>query len=133
VPAKVTTFLMFEGKAEEAMNLYVSLFEDAAVGDIRRYGPGEAGPEGSVMQATFTLGGREFMCTDSPVHHAFTFTPAMSLFIDCTDEAQLERLYSRLSDAGQVLMELGDYGFSRRFGWVNDRFGVSWQLNLPHG
>jgi predicted 3-demethylubiquinone-9 3-methyltransferase (glyoxalase superfamily) len=55
----------------------------------------------------------------------------MSLFVDCSDEAQLEHLYAALSEGGQVLMELGDYGFSRRFGWVNDRFGVSWQINLP--
>jgi predicted 3-demethylubiquinone-9 3-methyltransferase (glyoxalase superfamily) len=129
--AKVTTFLMFEGKAEAAMTFYVSLFDDGAVTRLERFGPEGPGAEGSILQGAFTLGGREFRCFDSPVPHGFTFTPSMSLFVDCTDETQLERLYAALSEGGQVLMELGDYGFSRRFGWVNDRFGVSWQINLP--
>ena len=67
---------------------------------------------------------------DSAAPHAFTFTPAMSLFVECESEEEIRRLYSALSNAGQVLMPLDDYGFSKQFGWVNDRFGVSWQLNL---
>jgi predicted 3-demethylubiquinone-9 3-methyltransferase (glyoxalase superfamily) len=65
------------------------------------------------------------------VSHGFTFTPSLSLFVDCESEADLERIFAALSEGGGVLMPLGNYGFSRRFGWVNDRFGVSWQLNLP--
>ena len=130
-PQKITTFLMFEGNAEEAMAFYLSLFDDAEVISINRYGADGPGTEGSVQQATFTLAGQPFMCIDSPMKHGFTFTPAMSLFVQCADEAELGRLYAALAEQGTELMPLGDYGFSARFGWVNDRFGVSWQLNLP--
>jgi predicted 3-demethylubiquinone-9 3-methyltransferase (glyoxalase superfamily) len=128
---EISTFLMFEGGAEEAMNFYLSLFDDAEVVSITRYGAEGPGPEGSVMTAVFTLAGRRFMCSDSFVKHQFTFTPSVSLFVDCADEAELDRLYAALSEQGGELMPLGEYGFSRKFGWVNDRFGVSWQLNLP--
>lgn len=128
---KITTFLMFEGDAEEAMTFYTSLFDDAGIVDISRYGPGEDGPEGTVRLATFSLAGQRFRCIDSYVRHEFGFTPAMSLFVDCADEDEIDRLHRRLAERGQELMPLGDYGFSRKFGWVNDRFGVSWQLNLP--
>ncbi|MDB5611834.1 MAG: 3-demethylubiquinone-9 3-methyltransferase [Bradyrhizobium sp.] len=129
---KIKTFLMFDGKCEEAMNFYVSLFKDAAVTSIRRYGTGEAGAEGSVMQATFAVDGQTFMCVDSPVKHGFTFTPAMSLFVDCESEGEIGELFSKLSDGGQIFMPLDKYPFSRKFGWLSDRFGVSWQLNLPN-
>ncbi|MEJ8644771.1 VOC family protein [Streptomyces sp. MS1.HAVA.3] len=133
-PQKITTFLMFEGRAEEAMSFYLSLFDDAEVLSISRYGPDETGPgagaEGTVQHATFSLAGQQFMCIDSSVHHQFGFTPAMSLYVQCADEAEIERLYAALAEQGQELMPLGSYGFSPRFGWVNDRFGVSWQLNV---
>ena len=128
----VTTFLMFEGKAEEAMNFYVSLFPNSAVTSIARYGPDGPGAEGSVMHARFSLNGREFWCIDSPVKHAFTFTPAVSLFVDCASASEVDALFARLSAGGHVLMPLDAYPFSRRFAWVNDRYGVSWQLSLPH-
>jgi predicted 3-demethylubiquinone-9 3-methyltransferase (glyoxalase superfamily) len=131
MPATVTTFLMFEGKAEEALEFYVGLFDGAQVMQLERYGPLGPGVEGALSSATFMLGGQTFRCFDSPVHHAFTFTPAISLFVDCESEAEIERLYAAFSKGGEVRMALDDYGFSRRFGWVDDRFGVSWQLNLP--
>ena len=84
-----------------------------------------------MKRAEFTLAGHNLACIDSPVKHAFTFTPSMSLFIDCRDEAELEKAFQELSAGGKVLMPLGNYGFSKRFGWVADRFGVSSQLNLP--
>jgi len=127
---KVTTFLMLDGVAEEAMGFYVSLFRGSEIQRVERYGPGEQGAEGTVKQATFTLAGRDFMCIDSPVKHAFTFTPSISLFVECESESELESAFSRLSDGGGVLMPLGNYGFSTKFGWLNDRFGVSWQLNF---
>lgn len=127
----ITPFLMFEGKAEEAMNFYVSTFENARIIDIRRYGPGEAGKEGSVMKSTFSLAGQTLICIDSPAKHEFTFTPSISFFIDCTEEREVESLFSKLSQDGKVLMPLDNYGFSRKFGWVADRYGVSWQINLP--
>lgn len=128
--SKVKPFLMFEGKAEEAMNFYVSLFPGGEVLDVARYGAGQAGAEGSVMQARFSIGSQTIMCIDSPVKHAFTFTPAFSLFVECESEEELQRLYASLGEGGATLMPLNNYGFSRQFGWVNDRYGVSWQLNL---
>jgi predicted 3-demethylubiquinone-9 3-methyltransferase (glyoxalase superfamily) len=127
----VTPFLMFEGDAERAMAFYVSLFEDAEIMHIERYAPDGTEKDGLVLRAEFMLQGQRFVCIDSPVKHAFSFTPASSLFVDCTDDAELVRLFERLSDGGEVLMPLDEYGFSARFGWVTDRFGVSWQLNLP--
>lgn len=112
------------------MDYYTSLIEDSKITSIVRYGADEAGDEGTVMQATFTLKGQEFMCIDSNVKHEFTFTPAFSIYIICDTEKEIERLYKELSEDGQILMPIGDYGFSKRFGWINDRFGVSWQLNL---
>ncbi|MGF9713593.1 VOC family protein [Paenibacillus naphthalenovorans] len=127
----VTPFLMFQGQAEEAMNEYTSLIEDSKIISIIRYGPNEAGAEGSVKQAVFTLKNREFMCIDSHVKHEFTFTPSFSLFVDCDTEEEINRLFAHLSEGGQVLMPLGDYSFSKKFGWLVDKFGVSWQINLP--
>ena len=129
---KVTPFLMFqEGNAEEAMNFYTSIIEDSQITSIVRYGANEAGPEGTVMQAAFTLKGQEFMCIDSYVKHQFSFTPSFSIYITCNTEEELDNLYEKLGEGGQALMPLNDYGFSKKFGWLNDRFGVSWQLNLP--
>ncbi len=128
---RVSPFLMFEGAAEEAMRLYVSLFPNSGITNVERYGPGGPGPEGSVMVASFTVAGQEVRCSDSFVKHAFTFTPSISLFVDCESAAELDAAFARLAEGGQVLMPIGEYGFSARFGWVADRFGVSWQLNLP--
>jgi predicted 3-demethylubiquinone-9 3-methyltransferase (glyoxalase superfamily) len=130
-PQKITTFLMFEGDAEEAMTFYTSLFDDAEILGITRYGAGGPGKEGSVQHATFSLAGVPFMCIDSPAQHGFTFTPSVSLFVQCENEAEIDRLYAALAERGAELMPLGNHGFSAKFGWVNDRFGVSWQLNLP--
>ncbi|MGW4403497.1 VOC family protein [Nonomuraea sp. NPDC004702] len=128
---KTTTFLMFQNRdAEEAMNFYVSLFEDSKVVAVSHYGPEGPGPEGTVMHATFTLAGQEYMCIDSSERHAFGFTPSMSIWVACDTEEEIDRLYTALAEGGQPLMPIGSYGFSTRFGWVNDRFGVSWQLNL---
>lgn len=129
--ASVTTFLMFEGKAEEAMTFYTSLFKDGRVLTVDRYGAGGPGPEGTVKAARFSVAGRDFMCSDSFVRHDFTFTPSLSLYVECEDEAEIDDLYGGLGDGGAALMPLGDYGFGSKFGWVNDRFGVSWQLCLP--
>jgi predicted 3-demethylubiquinone-9 3-methyltransferase (glyoxalase superfamily) len=71
------------------------------------------------------------LASDSPVKHAFDFTPSLSFFVDCTSDEEQRRLFAELSDGGAVMMPLDDYGFSKRFAWVADRFGVSWQLNLP--
>jgi predicted 3-demethylubiquinone-9 3-methyltransferase (glyoxalase superfamily) len=130
MPNSVSTFLMFAGQAEEAMNLYVSLFEHSEVVYVERYGAGEHGKEGSIKVANFKLCGHDLKCIDSPMKHAFTFTPSISLFVECKSEAELDEAFKQLSEGGGVLMPLNDYGFSQKFGWLNDRFGVSWQLNL---
>lgn len=126
----VAPFLMFDGSAEEAMRLYIGLFRDSAITRIERYGAGEMGAEGSIKRADFTLAGRELICIDSPIKHAFTFTPSLSLFVDCESEAEFDAAFSSLSAGGEVLMPPDNYGFSAKFGWTNDRYGVSWQLNL---
>jgi predicted 3-demethylubiquinone-9 3-methyltransferase (glyoxalase superfamily) len=126
----VATFLMFDGTAEEAMTFYVSLFKGSEVTRIERFGPSEQRTEGSIKRANFKLVGHDLICFDSPVKHAFSFTPSISLFVDCENEAELDEAFKQLSAGGAVLMPLDNYGFSTKFGWVNDRFGVSWQLNL---
>jgi predicted 3-demethylubiquinone-9 3-methyltransferase (glyoxalase superfamily) len=126
----VRPFLIFEGRAEEAMNFYVSLFDDAKVVEILRYGPNQPGREGSVRLASFSIGDQTIRCIDSAVSHGFSFTPAFSLFVDCESEEQIVRLASALSEGGTTFMPLDNYGFSRRFAWMGDRFRVSWQLNL---
>lgn len=129
----VMPFLMFQGgRAEEAMNYYTSLIDDSEITSIVRYGANESGDEGTVMQATFSLKDQPFMCIDSNVTHKFDFTPSFSIFLTCDTEEELDDLYHKLIEGGQALMALGDYGFSKKFGWVNDKFGVSWQINLPH-
>lgn len=81
--------------------------------------------------AEITFGEQDIVAIDSPVKHAFTFTPAMSLFVDFDSSEALDAAFEKLSAGGQVYMPIDNYGFSRRFGWCSDRFGVSWQLNLP--
>ncbi|EJV72131.1 hypothetical protein BWGOE4_24410 [Bacillus mycoides] len=127
---KITTFLMFEGKAEEAMNFYTSLFDQSEIVNISRYDEKGPGKEGTVIYATFTLNGQEFMCIDSYVKHDFTFTPSMSLYVTCDTEEEIETVFNKLAQDGKVLMPLGSYPFSKKFGWLNDKYGVSWQLTL---
>ena len=128
---RVQPFLMFQdNNAEEAMHFYVSLFPDGEVLDISRYGPEGPGAAGSVKTARFSIGKQIVKCIDSPIKHAFTFTPALSLFVECESEDEIRRLSTALATGGAFLMPLGSYGFSRQFAWLNDRFGVSWQLNL---
>ncbi|WP_309086353.1 VOC family protein [Chelativorans sp.] len=128
---EITPFLMFQGgRAEEAMRFYVSAIPNSRIEQIERYGPGEDGPEGTVKQALFTLNGRAFMCFDSPVSHAFTFTPSISLFTTCDSPEEVDEVYGKLSEGGEVLMPLDTYPFSPRFAWIADRFGVSWQITV---
>ncbi len=126
----LTPFLMFEGSAEEAMQLYVSVFAGSTVTSLHKYNTGESGAEGSVKRAEIMVAGQPIICIDSPVKHGFSFTPACSLFVECESESELNAAFERLSADGAVLMPPNHYGFSTRFCWVNDRFGVSWQLNL---
>lgn len=131
-PTKITTFLMFDGHAEEAITLYLSLFNDAELIELTRYGPDGPGPAGACQLARFSLGGQIMMATDSIVEHQIGHNPYLSLSVNCDSDQEIERLYRALSDNGQTPMPLGDYGFSAKFAWVTDRYGVPWQLTLPH-
>jgi predicted 3-demethylubiquinone-9 3-methyltransferase (glyoxalase superfamily) len=84
------------------------------------------------MRADFTLAGQPVICIDSPAKHDFTFTPSMSMYVSCSGDDEISTLFTKLSERGKVMMPLDDYGFSQRFAWVADRYGVSWQLDLPN-
>ena len=122
---------MFEGAADEAMRFYVAQFPGSEILELVRYAPGEPGREGSVKHGMFRLGDQVVLCTDTEIQHGFTFTRASSLFVTCDSEEEIRRLAVALPEGGSTLMPLDNYGFSRQFAWVSDRFGVSWQLNLP--
>ena len=128
---QIITFLTFQKEdAEQAMNFYITLFDNSKIDHINRWGKEGPGKEGTIMNATFTLNGKSFMCSDSPPIHEWDFTPAVSNYVECSDESELERLFTKLSENGKVMMPLNNYGFSQKFGFVEDKFGISWQLNL---
>lgn len=126
----ITSLTFQKDDAEEAMNFYISLFDNSKIVNLQRWEKDGPGKEGTIMHAVFELNGQKFMCSDSPPVHNWDFTPAVSLYVECKNEEELERLFTRLSEAGEVAMPLDNYGFSQKFGWVIDRFGVSWQLNV---
>ncbi len=124
-------FLMFQGgRAEEALRFYVETIPGSRIDALERFGPEGPGPEGTVLRAYVTIAGQQVMAHDSFITHGFDFTPSFSFFLECADEAEFDRLFAALSAEGGVLMPPGNYGWSRKFAWVNDRFGVSWQLDL---
>jgi len=127
---EINPFLMFAAGAEAAMTFYLSLFPGSKIESLSHYGSEGPGAPGSVKQATLSLLGRRLEFFDSPVRHGFTFTPAISFAVSCDSVEEVDRLFAALSDGGQVLMGLDAYPFARRFGWVNDRFGISWQLRF---
>ena len=118
-------FLMFQGDCEEALSFYAEVIPGAAVTALHK------GPDGKVAMARLTIAGLEIMANDSPPVHDFTFTPSTSIFLTVETEAEVDALAEALGEGGKTMMPAGDYGFSKRFAWVQDRFGVSWQINLP--
>ena len=127
---QIVNFLTFqENNAEEAMTFYVKLFDNSKIIEIQRYQKGEPN-EGTVKFAKFLLNGSLFMCSDSYIEHDWSFTPAISLFIEFKTEEELIGVFEKLSEGGKIMMPIDNYGFSKKFGFVEDRFGVSWQLNL---
>lgn len=129
--SRATPFLMFQGgKAEEALRFYVDHLPDSRLESVEHFGSAAAGPEGTVLRAVAVIAGQRVMAHDSFVTHGFDFTPSWSFFLDCTDRAEFNRLFDLLSTAGAVLMPADNYGWSVRFAWVSDRYGISWQLNL---
>lgn len=123
----MASFLTFQkGEAEQAMNFYMALFDHSEIVSLRRWEQGSPGKEGTIMHATFRLNGQLFMCSDSPAIHDWDFTPAISNYVNCVNESDLNRLFEQLSVNGSVMMPLGNYGFSQKFGFVQDQFGISW-------
>jgi len=113
---KITPFITFDNQAEEAVNLYVSIFRNSKIVSMNRYGEGGPAPAGSVMSATFLLEGQEFYALNGGPH--FTFSDGISLFVSCVTQAEVDELWEKLSEGG----EKGPCG------WLKDKFGVSWQI-----
>jgi predicted 3-demethylubiquinone-9 3-methyltransferase (glyoxalase superfamily) len=113
---KITPFLWFDDKAEEAMNFYVSVFKNSKVGNVTRYGEGGPGPKGTVMSATFQLDGQEFFALNGgPL---FQFTEAVSFFVNCETQEEVDELWEKLSAGGK----------KSQCGWLKDKYGLSWQI-----
>jgi predicted 3-demethylubiquinone-9 3-methyltransferase (glyoxalase superfamily) len=134
--SKVTPFLWFDTHAEAAMRFYTSIFENSRIVSIQYYPEGfEEGPmhgmEGRVLHGEFELAGERFFALDGG--QVFSFTPAISFFVNCASEAECETLWARLADGGTVLMPLEAHSFSAKFGWVADKYGLSWQLSVGTG
>ena len=113
---KITPFLWFDGKAEEAMNFYVSVFKNSKVVRVTRYGEGGPGAKGTVMSATFQLEGQDFFALNGGPQ--FTFSPAISFFVNCETQQEVDELWEKLSEGGS----------KDRCGWLNDKYGLSWQI-----
>ncbi|MEA1672997.1 VOC family protein [Nitrospirillum sp. BR 11163] len=133
--ATVTPFLMFnpvdgQAQADRALALYAAAFPDMEVLEMARYGAEGPAVPGNVQKARFRIGTQQVLCIDSPITHAFTFTPSLSLFVTFTDTAALDHAFNTLSEGGGILMPLAAYPFSPRYAWLTDRFGVSWQVSL---
>ena len=117
---KITPFLWFDTQAEEAVKLYTSLFKHSSIGKISRYPPGLPGQEGKVMTVEFKLDGQDFIALNGGPH--YSFTPAVSMFIKCETQEEVDRLWSALSEGGTI----------EQCGWLRDKFGLSWQV-VPNG
>jgi predicted 3-demethylubiquinone-9 3-methyltransferase (glyoxalase superfamily) len=113
---KITPFLWFNNNAEEAMDFYTSVFKNSKKGDISRYGESGPGPKGSVMSATFELEGQTFFALNGGP--TYSFTPAISMFVDCRDQEEVDYYWEKLSEGGR----------KDRCGWLTDKFGLSWQV-----
>jgi predicted 3-demethylubiquinone-9 3-methyltransferase (glyoxalase superfamily) len=113
---RITPFLWFDDKAEEAMNFYVSVFKNSKVVRVSRYGEAGPGPQGTLMSATFQLEGQEFFALNGGPQ--FTFSPAISFFVNCETQQEVDDLWEKLSEGGE----------KSRCGWLKDKYGVSWQI-----
>ena len=113
---KITPFLWFDGKAEQAANFYVSVFRNSKVLSVTRYGEAGPGPKGSVMSAVFQLEGQEFYALNGGPQ--FKFSPAISMFVNCETQQEVDELWEKLSAGGKT----------NRCGWLDDKFGLTWQI-----
>ncbi len=132
---KITPFLWFDNNAEEAVNFYTSLFKNSKEGSASHYE--EAGakisgrPRGSVMTVPFQLYGQNFTALNGGPH--FKFNPSVSFLVNCKTENEVQKLWDKLSVGGKALMPLDKYPFSEKYGWIEDKYGVSWQIILAMG
>lgn len=113
---KITTFLWFDHQAEEAAHFYTSIFKNSKIGEVTRYGKAGPGPEGAVMVISFQLEGQNFLALNGGPQ--FKFTPAISLVVDCQDQAEVDRLWDKLCEGGRA----------DQCGWLQDKYGLSWQI-----
>ena len=124
----VETQLMFTGSAREAMDLYVETLGGSII-DLEVYPEDHPSLANKILRASFQIGDQRFSCIDSDPVHNFTFTPSMSVFVELDSVEELRRVSDILANGGELLMPPDNYGFSELFVWLNDRYGVSWQLN----
>ncbi|MCF4097815.1 VOC family protein [Maritalea mediterranea] len=122
---KLHPMLMFKGNASAALEHYTNAIPAAKVTDKRTR------EDGTIESANLLFGQNQLLMIDSPIDQPFDFTPSFSLFVFFEDQVSLDLAYERLSKEGQVMMNLGAYDFAKRYGWVSDKFGVSWQLCQP--
>lgn len=127
----ITPCLMFDGQAKKAISLYLEAFPSARLTLIDEYSANEGILCGRIKTATISLEAFDIRLIDSPVTHGFSFTPAVSLYVELTDEAALFHAFATLSKGGNVLLPLDTYPHSPSYGWLTDQFGVSWQLSQP--
>jgi len=113
---KITTFLWFDNQAEEAAQLYTSLFKKSKIVSITRYGEGAPLPKGTAMSVIFELEGQEYMALNGGPY--FKFTEAISLFVKCETQQEVDYFWEKLSEGGQ----------KSRCGWLKDKYGLSWQI-----
>ncbi|MEY9971074.1 putative 3-demethylubiquinone-9 3-methyltransferase (glyoxalase superfamily) [Lysinibacillus sp. RC46] len=118
-----TTFLMFQGQANEAIQQYQQWFSELQVESLTYMENSQ-----QIAMAVLHLKGLKMMVNDSVIQHNFTFTPSTSIFMECESEEEIDSLVAQIIEGGQALMPLNNYGFSKKFAWIQDRFGVSWQL-----
>ncbi|MEH6718795.1 MAG: VOC family protein [Aurantimonas endophytica] len=126
--SRATPFLMFQGQCEEALRFYAATLPDTRIEQLTHHGADGPGLPGTVFLARLRLAGQSVMANDSPPVHDFGFTPSFSFWIDCDTLEEVDRLAAALGEGGAVMMPPGDYGFAKRFAFVADRFGVSFQL-----
>ncbi|MHB0859435.1 MAG: VOC family protein [Anaerolineae bacterium] len=125
---KISPFFTLCGNAEEAMRYYISIFPDSRMLSLTHFGKGDRGEEGKVLNGTFELMGKQFMVMDMEQQYCPESTWAVSLLVNCSQEAEFDRLFDGLSEGGSVMMGPEPVYNLRKVSWVTDKFGVTWQL-----
>lgn len=141
VRQKLSIFLTFHGNAEEAMNFYTSVFENSEIVHVIRARAEDAGwTEGTLQYGIFKIAGQQVICMNTPPPgsrpyntapwHEFRFNPAITIYVERDSKEDFDKLYEALTESGEIYLPAQSYGFSPKFAWVNDRYGISWRINL---